>query len=288
MIEGLRARNEWKFFGVLPRADRTLAVAWWAVLVLRGVLPALFAIAIGVLVGAVQRGEDLVGPLAFVGAVFVPLQVLPPIHQAIGANLGSRTRRLALRPAHRRPACGPPGMGHLEDPKLTSDLTMARDFDLGITGPPLFISMDFIASGLVEMIAGLASAVVLAGYAWWAPLAAGRRVAGHALAAARERRLARPEHRGGPRGPAPRRLRLPAGGRSAGRQGAAALRAGGLGRRPLPRAAGGGSSSCSGRRRACASGPWSGACCWCSPPTSWCSGRWRAPPPTARCRSIAW
>ena len=61
-------------------------------------------------------------------------------------------------------------MGHLEDPKLTSDLTMARDFDLGITGPPMFISMDFIASGMVEMIAGLASAVVLAGYAWWAPI----------------------------------------------------------------------------------------------------------------------
>ena len=64
----------------------------------------------------------------------------------------------------------PPGMGHLEDPKLTSDLTMARDFDLGITGPPMFISMDFIASGLVEMIAGLASALVLAAYAWWAPV----------------------------------------------------------------------------------------------------------------------
>src|SRR4029077_2002645 len=60
--------------------------------------------------------------------------------------------------------------GHLENPKLTNDLTMARDFDLGITGPPMFISMDFIASGLVMMVAGLASAAVLAGYAWWAPL----------------------------------------------------------------------------------------------------------------------
>ena len=59
-------------------------------------------------------------------------------------------------------------MGHLESPKLTSDLTMARDFDLGITGPPMSISMDFIASGLVEMVAGLAAAAVLAGYAWWA------------------------------------------------------------------------------------------------------------------------
>ncbi len=162
-------RKEWKFFGVLPRADRLLAVAWWAVLVLRGVLPALFAIAIGTLVGAVQRGGDLVGPMVLMGAVFVALQVLPPIHQAIGANLGSRLAawlydRLTF-------ACvRPPGMGHLEDPKLTSDLTMARDFDLGITGPPLFISMDFIASGMIEMIAGLASAVVLAGYAWWAPI----------------------------------------------------------------------------------------------------------------------
>jgi ATP-binding cassette, subfamily B, bacterial len=42
-----------------------------------------------------------------------------------------------------------------------------------MTGPPLFIAMDFIASGLVEMIGGLASAVVLAGYAWWAPILLG-------------------------------------------------------------------------------------------------------------------
>src|SRR4029079_5763832 len=32
------------------------------------------------------------------------------------------------------------------------------------------ISMDFIATGLVEMIGGLASAAVLAAYTWWAPL----------------------------------------------------------------------------------------------------------------------
>jgi ATP-binding cassette subfamily B protein len=169
MIERLRARKEWQFFAILPQADRTLAVAWWAVLVLRGILPALFAIAIGTLVGAVQRGDDLALPLVLVGAVFIPLQVLPPFHRAIGANLGSRTAawlydRLTV-------ACvQPPGMGHLENTTLTSDLTMARDFDLCITGPPMTISMDFIGSGLVEMVAGLASAAVLAGYAWWAPL----------------------------------------------------------------------------------------------------------------------
>jgi len=166
MIERLRARNEWKFFAALPKADRALAVVWWAVLVLRGVLPAVFAIAMGVLVAAVQRGDGLSGPLAFTGVVFVLLQLLSPIHQAVGANLGDRTA--AWLYDRLTEACvRPPGMGHLEDPKLTNDLTVARDFDLGMTGPPLSISMDFIAGGLVEMIGGLASACVLAFYAWW-------------------------------------------------------------------------------------------------------------------------
>jgi ABC-type multidrug transport system fused ATPase/permease subunit len=172
VLERLRARNEWKFFAVLPKADRTLAVAWWVLLVLRGVLPAIFAIAMGVLVAAVQRGDRLADGLALVGIVFVLLQVLTPIHQAVGANLGARTA--AWLYDRLTEACvRPPGMGHLEDPKLTNDLTVARDFDLGMTGPPLFISMDFIASGLVEMIGGLASAVVLAAYAWWAPILLG-------------------------------------------------------------------------------------------------------------------
>ena len=168
MIERLRARNEWKFAGVLPKADGPLAFAWWAVLLLRGVLPALFAIAMGGLVGAVQRGEPLATPLTLVAIVFVPLQILSPLHHAIGANLGSRTS--AWLYDRLTAACiQPPGVGHLEDPTLTNDLTMARDFDLGITGPPMSISMDFIASGLVEMVAGLSCAVLLAGYAWWAP-----------------------------------------------------------------------------------------------------------------------
>jgi ABC-type multidrug transport system fused ATPase/permease subunit len=99
----------------------------------------------------------------------VLLQVLPAIHQVVGANLGSRIS--AWLYDQLTTACvRPPGMGHLENAKLTNDLTMARDFDLGITGPPMFISMDFIAGGLVEMVGGLASAVVLSAYAWWAPL----------------------------------------------------------------------------------------------------------------------
>ena len=64
-------------------------------------------------------------------------------------------------------------MRHLEDPELTNDLAMARDFDLGISGPPLYVSMDFIAAGMVEMVAGIAATMLLFGYSWWAPLLLG-------------------------------------------------------------------------------------------------------------------
>jgi ABC-type transport system involved in cytochrome bd biosynthesis fused ATPase/permease subunit len=120
-------------------------------------------------VGAVQRGHALSGPLALAGAIFVLLQVLSPIHQVVGNNLGDRTA--AWLYDRLTEACvRPPGIGHLEDPTLTGDLTVARDFDLGMTGPPLSISMDFIASGMVELIGGIASALILLGYSWWAPM----------------------------------------------------------------------------------------------------------------------
>jgi ATP-binding cassette, subfamily B, bacterial len=172
VISRLRARDEWKFFAVLPRADRGLAIAWWFVLILRGTLPAIFAIAMGALIGAIQRGSSLAAPLAVVGVVFVLLQVLTPMHQAMSANLGDRTAAW-LYDRLTEAAVRPPGMGHLEDPTLTGDLTVARDFDLGMMGPPLSIAMDFIAGGLVEFLGGLTCAIVLFAYAWWAPLVLG-------------------------------------------------------------------------------------------------------------------
>jgi ATP-binding cassette, subfamily B, bacterial len=168
-LQSLRARKEWQFFSVLPRADGALAIAWWLVLIARGLLPALFAIAMGQLVTAVQQGTSLTEPLTLVGVAFVLLQILAPIHQVISANLGDRTA--AWLYDRLTEACvRPPGLRHLEDPKLASDLTVARDFDLGMTGPPLSISMDFIAAGLVELIGGLSSVIVLATYTWWAAL----------------------------------------------------------------------------------------------------------------------
>jgi ABC-type multidrug transport system fused ATPase/permease subunit len=160
---------EWKFFAVLPRVSAPMAVAWWAMVLLRGALPAAFAITMGVLVARVQEGASLGLPLILLGAVFIAMQTVTPIHLAVSTNLGSRTaswlnNRLMVA------TNAAPGMAHLERPELINDLTMARDFDLGITGPPLNISMDFIAVGLVQLASGTAAAIVLAGFAWWAPI----------------------------------------------------------------------------------------------------------------------
>jgi ABC-type multidrug transport system fused ATPase/permease subunit len=181
MFSRLRSRKEWQFFSILPIADRGMAVAWWLVLLLRGLLPAGFTIATGVFVGAVQTKHSLAVPLTLLGVAFVVLQMLNPIHVAVSANLGDRTA--AWLYDRLTDACvEPPGIGHLEHPELAADLQVARDFDLGMTGPPLSVSMDFIANGLVQMVGGLASAAVLFGYAWWAPiLLAGAWLATHYL-----------------------------------------------------------------------------------------------------------
>src|SRR5262252_160179 len=108
MLQQLTERKEWMFFSVLPKAAPGLALAWWLALLLRGALPAAFAIAMGVLVGAVQRGDSLAGPLALVGTIFVLLQILSPIHQAVSANLGDRAAAW-LYDGSRRRVCALPG-----------------------------------------------------------------------------------------------------------------------------------------------------------------------------------
>ena len=280
MIDRLRARDEWKFFGVLRQADRALAVAWWTLLVLRGVLPALFAIAMGGLVGAVQQAGSLAAPLGLVGIVFVLLQVLSPMHQAIGANLGSRTA--AWLYDRLTTACvRPPGMGHLENPKLTTDLTMARDFDLGISGPPMSISMDFIACGLVEMVGGprlggRARRLTPGGRRWCSPAPGSPRTGCCAKARCGATAIPRKSARRSatPTTPtASRSIRRPP--RNSGSSGWPA------GPSSVSERSDAVCSICAGRPPACGSGPCSGACCWCSPRTSWCSGRWAPRRPRA-------
>ena len=172
MLKRLSQRNEWKFFAVMPKASRGLAMAWWMLLLLRGLLPAVFATSTGTLISAVQQGQNLTTPLTTVGVLFILLQILSPLHHAVSASLGDRMAGWLYD--RLTEACAlPPGMGHLEDARLATDLTVARDFDLGMTGPPLSISMDFIAGGLVLALNGLTFATLLFKFNWWSPVLLG-------------------------------------------------------------------------------------------------------------------
>jgi hypothetical protein len=169
VLRRLRARQELQFFAVLPKADPVLATVWWMLLILNGTMPAIFAVAIGVVVGAVQQSRLVGGPLALTGLVFVLMLILNPIQTAVSMNLGNKVS-LWLNEALIRACVQPPGIGHLEDPDLADDLTTAREFDRGMTGPPMYLNVDFIATSLVSVVSGVASAVVLIGFAWWAPV----------------------------------------------------------------------------------------------------------------------
>jgi ATP-binding cassette subfamily B protein len=135
---------------VLPQAHRGLARAWWTLLTVRAVLPALLVVGTGALVGAVSTGQRPGWSLALVAGTTIGTLVLSPVHDAVSTNLGAQVGA----DLHRRllqAATEPLGIEHLEDPALADDFTLARDFDLGITGPPVRVCMSFVANGLVPV-----------------------------------------------------------------------------------------------------------------------------------------
>ena len=162
---------------------------------------------------------------------------------------------------------------------------MARDFDLGIIGPPLAIAMDFIAIGLVDMVGGIARrrsscSATAGGHRF---VLGGAWVATHWLL--RESSVWRDRNTDEVRDrAAARRVRVPARGRPAGREGDPAVRSGGLDRRalrapppPTLRAA----VACDPAARASRA---CGACSSSSPRTVSSSGRSPTPPHPARSR----
>ena len=100
-MERLRNRQEWHLARALHRAAPGLAWCWWLLLVVRGALPALLAVATGSVVGAANDGRSLTTPLTLAAVALALMQVTPPLHQAVGANLGSRTANWFERPARR-------------------------------------------------------------------------------------------------------------------------------------------------------------------------------------------
>lgn len=153
-------------------ASRPLAAAWWGLVAVRSMLPAGLTLGLGSLVSAIAGGRSATGPLLLVGGSFALLSMSSPIHTQIGSILGDKTSGW-LQAALTTACADPPGISHLERPGLADELTMGRDFDLGITGPPLSVALGFISAGLVEMGGGIAQTIVLGTVLWWAPFVIG-------------------------------------------------------------------------------------------------------------------
>jgi len=135
-------------------------------------LPAGLTLGVGSLVTAIAGGRSVTAPLVLVGGSFALLSMSSPIHTQVGSILGDQTSGW-LQTALTDACSGPPGISHLERPGLADELTMGRDFDLGITGPPLSVALGFISAGLVELGGGVAQTIVLGTVLWWAPLVIG-------------------------------------------------------------------------------------------------------------------
>jgi ATP-binding cassette subfamily B protein len=146
-----------------------MAVVWWALVVLRAVVPPALAVATGWLVGAVGGDQSLVAPLATVGVLFVAMQTLGPLHTQLAGNLGDRASA-TLQDRLMVSTTSPAGIAHLEDPDLAADFSLARDFDLGLTSVRMRDATPQIGSGFASFGAGIVSALVVCGFAWWAGL----------------------------------------------------------------------------------------------------------------------
>ena len=153
----------------MAKAAPGLNFAWWLMLFLRAVLPAGFALATGRLVSAIESGTPLNNSLILLGLILVVLLLLGPLQAAVSGNLGNSLAAWLydkMTAAVNKPA----GLGHLEDAALASDLALAREIDLGISEPPLAVSLRFIAAGLADLLAGLFAVITLARYNFWGAL----------------------------------------------------------------------------------------------------------------------
>src|SRR5689334_11161898 len=171
LLERVRKSAEYRFLALLTKVDPLLGGVWWGFLLVRAVLPALFAISMGSLIRAVNDGHAVGAQLWTAGLLFALMEALPPINAAVSANLAQKTTT-HLHDVLLSASLAPAGIAHLEKPEINDLLAQARDFDLGITGPPLSASLPRIADGFVEIGGGVAMACLLFGYRWWAPFLA--------------------------------------------------------------------------------------------------------------------
>jgi ATP-binding cassette subfamily B protein len=164
---------------LLAIGERRLAVSLIVFGFAQGLLPLLFTVSVGALVGLIPEvvrdgfgstsGTRLTWVLAGTTLVFAVLQVLDPIGSALNTLLRRQIDE-SLRAKTLEDLSKPPGIGHLEDPELRDHLSLIREGGLDLGSSPggaavttVWLLADYIQAVGATLIVGVA-------FSWWVAL----------------------------------------------------------------------------------------------------------------------
>ncbi|HUR76640.1 MAG TPA: ABC transporter ATP-binding protein [Acidimicrobiales bacterium] len=166
-----------KLLPVMPQASVPFTVGAVVGLLLVGLLPTVYKLATGALIGALpDASRDGAGSaaagrvnvaLVVLGVAFVAQQMINPVTNLVVDGLARRVTGL-LRGRVITAAAAPPGIAHLEDPATLDQVMLAQGVGTAqIT--PRGVVLGIFSIG-AQYVMGTASAVLLMGYRWWLPL----------------------------------------------------------------------------------------------------------------------
>ena len=164
---------------LLSIAERRIVVVLVLAAVASGVLPLLFTLSVGALIGVIpdvihdgfdsDAGRLLVWVLVGTTIVFAGLQVIEPVQEAL-ETIGRRQIDESLRAKTFDDLSRPHVIGHLEDPRLLDYLVLIREgsLDLGATpGGAAVVTIRMIGT-YMQGVGG--TVIVGVAFSWWAAL----------------------------------------------------------------------------------------------------------------------
>lgn len=162
---------------ILPRAGRREAAIFAILVTLQGVLPAVFIVTTGVLIGAVPGtvesgtgstdGRRFLMALIALAVLYAIQHVVAPTRQVIEETLGIRLSGI-LREAVMRAVMAGRGIAHLENPAIADRIALAKGS--GQHGPIDPRAVWALGELLASRLQGIVAALILAQFRWWAPL----------------------------------------------------------------------------------------------------------------------
>lgn len=157
-------------FRLLIAAIWTTARGRFTLLLVLAVTDGLLAPAITLLSGraitAAHSGRVL-PILMLIGALFAAALVLSPVRDAAATDIGSRVaHRLSLQVLDA--TLGPPGIAHLEDPRVADQIRQGAQIEWDLA--PMTRIVGEFGRATTAVVGALGGAVLLAGFAWWAPI----------------------------------------------------------------------------------------------------------------------